>query len=745
MTTTGNPQQPAELLSVICAHVYSSCLQPSEPSLDPLIATDYGIPTALPSSLPAGNWPEPVARRTLANLCLVNHSWYEAAKPWLWTKLEVRLPRSWLSLVEEIAWDYDEETVDTVMGNTIKAAAKAAMASNNPGSIRDKEEELRLEESIFDTLGGGPDTCIAPELLSPAISRDPSPRRLRPKSKSPARWKLMRSISDAIQDVLARREPGVYGKSRYDDMFGIPTPSDPRPGRFVRHLDFNHFRTIGMRRSVEEGVTSRFVTGDRVQAVIKEMPNLTSFGATEYMDGALTLPVLNELFLRGAPSRGRGRPSRGRGFALVDAHDSEEEDRERRRECRDLEAVDLTGCVSAVFVNALTEFVNTHLLPHADAETTDDDAGDLDDRHSYTVRFLEGPLTFPGLQRLGMRGVKSIMPRILAPFVLAFPSLTHLDLSGTRVTPDILHALGESPTVRLQSLALARCIRLTSSSIKSFLVDSPVTNELKELNLYGDMTFTSPLTEYDLYDILTTAPCFLSGDLRYLDLSSAAVTKELLLNACKPQLKLRSLGLSHIPNLELKAITEFIKCKTPNVEVLTLVGTSPELDCGLRAGNTNGAPRGSPRQSSVSLHTHVIRPLCTAPFSFSLTTTTPHTPPAPPPTRLRVIELSTALLGGIGAGAGAWRIVRSKGGRGWYVDTASGWVAQVDSSEGSVLRRDLEPGHPFRIEMEKLSNANGNVSSGVGWHARKMEVLHGHGMLGREDGLYGAVSFAYQG
>lgn len=86
MTTTGNPQQPAELLSVICAHVYSSCLQPTEPSLDPLIATDYGVPTALPSSLPAGNWPEPVTRRTLANLCLVNHAWYEAAKPWLWTK-----------------------------------------------------------------------------------------------------------------------------------------------------------------------------------------------------------------------------------------------------------------------------------------------------------------------------------------------------------------------------------------------------------------------------------------------------------------------------------------------------------------------------------------------------------------------------------------------------------------------------------------------------------------------------------
>lgn len=49
----------------------------------------------------------------------------------------------------------------------------------------------------------------------------------------------------------------------------VPSPNDPRPGRYVRHLDFNHFRTIGMRRSVEEGVNSRFVTGDRVQAVLK--------------------------------------------------------------------------------------------------------------------------------------------------------------------------------------------------------------------------------------------------------------------------------------------------------------------------------------------------------------------------------------------------------------------------------------------------------------------------------------------
>jgi len=87
----------------------------------------------------------------------------------------------------------------------------------------------------------------------------------------------------------------------------------------------------------------------------------------------------------------------------------------------------------------------------------------------------------------------------------------------------------------------------------------------------------------------------------------------------------------------------------------------------------------------------------------------------------------------------------SNGGRGWYVDTAAGWVSNPRTGQGRVLKRDLPKGDAFRIEMERLSDANGNVCSGIGWHARKMEVLHGHGMLGRESGLYGAVSFAYQG
>lgn len=442
------------------------------------------------------------------------------------------------------------------------------------------------------------------------------------------------------------------------------------------------------------------------------MPNLVAFGATEYMDGSLNLSVLSELFLRGSPSGQRGRPTRGR--ALIDNND-EEEDRERRRDCKELEAIDFTGCVSAVFVNAFTEFVNSHLLPPLES-----DSGSEDDSNRRRSRLDRGgsfePLTFPGLQRLCMRGVKSVLARSLGPFLLALPNLTHLDLSGTRITPEILEAMGQSQTMRLKSLALARCIRLTSESIRHFLVDSPVTSELTELTLYGDMTYLSPIQPTDLREIITLAPCFTSGNLAYLDLSSAPIDSSILA-AFKPQPKMRSLGLSHILHLELAAITKFIHEKAPNVEIVTLVNTSPELDCGIRLPHND--LRTASRQSTLALYNQFIRPLCHPPISFSISGSAT---PKSPATNVRVIELSTAILGALGGGAGSWKIIRSKGGRGWYVDTATAWVAEPGWGEGSVLRRNLPAEHPYRIELRKLADANGNVNSGVGWHARKMEV-----------------------
>ncbi|KZT73154.1 hypothetical protein DAEQUDRAFT_722275 [Daedalea quercina L-15889] len=718
-------EYPSELYSIICAHVYDAGCSPPTPSLDPVLHAEGDAPTALPSSYPPACWLESVSKRTLKNLCLVNHAWCEAAKPWLWRKVEVSLPRNWLALVDEIAGGEgeDPEQAALFLGQTIHAAETAALVQESA----DKLAPLELHAKVIRRLSTSPDGSIPPELLSPLASREPSPRRLRQKSKSPARWKLIRSISDVVRNIMEHEHPGMY----------VPSLEISHVGRYVRHLDFNHFRTIGMRRSVEEGVNNRFVTGERLESVLKEMPSLLAFGATEYMDGALTFPVLKELLLRSSASRGRGRPSRGRDLVIFDPNDAELQELERRRDCKELEAIDLTGCISAVFVNALTQFVNEHLVGGLDGQDSESDEESPRERARPKSRnAVEEPLTFPGLQRLGLRGVKSIQPHILHQFVLAFPSLTHLDLSCTRITPDLLAVLGTSSTIRLRSLSLERCNWLTGESIRHFLVHASCVEDARELSLYGDPTWPSVLSAEDLDDIFSNAPCFTSGKLVYLDLSSVPLRRAHLHDVFAPQPSLRSLGLSYMRELELGAVADFLKMKAPNVEVLTLVASTPELGYGSHPVSV--------RQVPITLHAQVIRPLCTPPFSFSLNPSKRRA--AEPPTRLRVIELAASLLASLGSGAGSWRVVKSKGGRAWYVDVASGWVAEPGvESRDSVLRRDLPPGHPWRLALERLSDANGNVSSGIGWHSRKLEVLHGHGLLGREAGLYGAVSFAYQG
>ena len=55
---------------------------------------------------------------------------------------------------------------------------------------------------------------------------------------------------------------------------------DPHPGRHVHHIDFNHFRTIGMRREVGEAAKRRFVTGDRLENVLKVRNSSFSDGAS---------------------------------------------------------------------------------------------------------------------------------------------------------------------------------------------------------------------------------------------------------------------------------------------------------------------------------------------------------------------------------------------------------------------------------------------------------------------------------
>lgn len=519
---------------------------------------------------------------------------------------------------------------------------------------------------------------------------------------------MINAVSQATRSVAKAVKPNVY----------ISTPQDPRPGRHVLHLDFNHFRTIGLRRLVSEGVHSRFVTGERLELALKEMPNLITFGATEYMDGALTFPVLAELLFRGRPLRDQQRqPSRGRNPS-PEEHEFGPYDWHRRKDSQALEALDLCGCVSSVFVKALTDFVIMYLMhpePSLEPEQT----------RGRGVRFEDEEIYFPQLRRLGLRSVSSVSSPILTTFVLAFPSLTHLDLTGTRCTPELLQELAESHNVPFVALALGRCPRLTGQSVTNLLIHGKCTHDLQQLSLFGDVTCPFPFTAADLELFLTQAPCIKSGKLTYLDLSSHPLTPAHL-SLTPPQPSLRSLGLSFITDLPLPDISSFLLTKAPNVEVVTLVSTSPQL-----------APTAPVRQNTLAVHSHLIQSLCNIPFSIRPTEN------LQAPTKLRVIELGAHVLAALGGGAGSWRVVRSKGARGWYVDTASGWTAE--KGEQATFRRALTPEHPLRRGLELLAESGGHVSTAVGWHARKVEVLRGYGLLGREDGLYGAMSFAFGG
>lgn len=217
---------PPELLSRICQTVYNQSCPVYPSSLDPFpLATsndsDSGSPKGLPSSYPPATWPEPISRKTLTSLCLVNKAFHDAAKPWLWLKIEVRLPQSWLSLLDAVVGLPEENFQHQLQGTSdgqqsmtrvIEQVKLPSLASTNGSTPLTSHEAIR--RSVLASLEMDPPSLsIPPDLLSPAASREPSPRRLPIRAQSPGRWRLVRAISNALQAAMSSSLPGAYGKS----------------------------------------------------------------------------------------------------------------------------------------------------------------------------------------------------------------------------------------------------------------------------------------------------------------------------------------------------------------------------------------------------------------------------------------------------------------------------------------------------------------------------------------------------
>ncbi|KAK8865960.1 hypothetical protein IAR55_001109 [Kwoniella newhampshirensis] len=580
---------------------------------------------------------------------------------------------------------------------------------------------------------------------------------------------------------------GVITARSADDTRGSGNPELlPPPGPYIRHLNFTNFRTIGSRRSQEEAVRGRFVTAGRLEGVIKNAPNLVSLCMTEYVDSSLSYFVIEELFFRGSRQPRYRSPSksltRARSLSIGPAlsvastthdqldpprptyvpYEDETEDQKwnRRAMFTPLEALDLTGCVSPVFHEAMTKFFYTWLAP--DDDTTEDEEARGRGRGRAKMRSRTGLASpevtedegdannwrqsarrtqkFRAMRRLCLRMCTSLEPAVITGLVFACPSLTHLDLSNTKVPNELLIYLTEScpRNFRLTSLSLARCPRLDSRVVVDFICESPATRDLIDLNLFVNPTQGRAIEGGDLMRLMKEAPCMKSGKLRYLDLSSSRFTSaHLALDVSPPQPSLISLGLSHIPTLGLPPIADFLLNVAPNVEILTLAGTASTSSLGISQSSL---------QLTLELHARLINPLTTVPFSLSnlnLSGGVDTVNLNPGPTRLRVVELIRPVRHLIATnGSGEWKVVKSKGGRGWYVDLSAGWLKTPDGKMEFV--RHLPKSDTRRRWLNELAEAGGRVGSNVGWHSRKMEVIRGMGMISREEGMAGAGAYAFE-
>jgi len=442
----------------------------------------------------------------------------------------------------------------------------------------------------------------------------------------------------------------------------------------IRLLDFSSFRAMGLRRTVGESTERRFVTPERLITLIRAATGLVAFGSSPTMDSALSLEVLEALLIRDGEL---SRPMRMRDVSM---------ERGAHVVHNALQSLDLCGCVSPKFLEAMAQFVHKHIEPgpprYAIYDVLEEDEGtdnsvsedDDDERRGrsrlWTHTRRKSPLRqiprerrriFPSIQRLGLTCV-SLERSILAAFVLSFPNLTHLDLSQTRVDAATLHSLSRS-SVRLESLSLSRCRSLTSESLVDFLVHSPATAGLQELALQGTLLFPTPVSPDDMLTILTAAPCLRRGALRYLDLGGCPLTDEAL-EAVAPQQALLDLGLSAIPALTLRGVCAFLQRAAPNVQVLDL---------------THSATASGSMQA-VRLYHELLGPCTQPPTSVSIAEQLAklgirkdtHLTPWQPPSNLRVVGLSRAVLTTVHGGVGSWKTIYGAGRRGWVVDTAAG-------------------------------------------------------------------------
>lgn len=683
-------------------------------------------PHGLPSSYPDGrkiSSTQNDTRKTLYNLCLVNKAFYHEARVLLFRRIQITLPHSFNLLLRTLGASHLASAYERYA-----LTGSVNVDPSDPASFTNMIAAAGFAHALGQKLVIGGNATP-----TPPASRNPSPAPSKhvvavataataataavERSSSLTRAVSKRNFSrinadeDGEVELIWTEDPtSTHENPVYHVTLREEHDQDAATlHRWVRLIDFSNFRTQGLRRTIGEGMDQRFVTPARLLALVTAAEGLVAFGASESMDSALSNDVLEALLFRDGEY---SKPSRLRGVSV---------ERHSGRSNKMLQALDLCECVSPRFQEAMKEFVQTHLKKFSGRTTdtveeeveSDNDGMNVDDEEeergrgrstsarqqsknlsrSVSTRRQHGdgpsrhparPTAFPSLNRLGLSGV-TLDNDLLNPFVLAFPRLTHLDLSRTKADAALLNALSSSHQLHLESLSLAFCKRISSESVTELLVDAPCTQGLVELSLAGTLIFPTPVDSEDLSVIITQAPCFRSGKLRYLDLGGCALTDELL-DLIGPQPSLLDLGLSHCPNIRLEAVSKLLRARAPNVQILELSDscTSRSSTEGLTTNIPGYDSHDSSAINAVHLQSILVGPCAKTPpipISVQLALMGFKTGSDPPPsqpanaraaTNLRVVGLNQASLKSVRGGFGSWKVIRGAGRRGWVVDIAAG-------------------------------------------------------------------------
>ncbi|KAI9761490.1 MAG: hypothetical protein M4579_001000 [Chaenotheca gracillima] len=226
----------------------------------------------------------------------------------------------------------------------------------------------------------------------------------------------------------------------------------------VRRLDFSHFSSVGLGRTRRMNSEIQMVTSDTLLKCLDHTPQLREFLAQAHLDDDLDEHVIAKIFY---------------GLSQLDA-------------------IDLCAASSAPFKSAFAAVISP-----------------------------ENPCLPAKLQvkRLSLHECSTISSSTLAHLFPRLISLTHLDVSHTQVTDDILQSIPS--TARLTHLNLSGCTHLSGEGVVRFLTTHPaVKDSLIYLNLLSDVFRYSLLCEADVDTLLPALP----SSLQSLNLSGAKIT-----------------------------------------------------------------------------------------------------------------------------------------------------------------------------------------------------------------------------